>query len=207
MSSTRIPSVSPSSLLDRFHAIGEARVHIQGGTDVIVQLQRSLRGTGPGKAITEADIDQAFFHILKRYETRVRTAGLPRQPTDVLHFTEADLTLLSAPATQVTNALDEVNALVGLSHLKQEVASLARLMKDNIRREEMGLKAIRPNLHRVFIGPPGKPCAYCLSSQSKLVRGTGKSTMARLYGRVLQEGKMLSSGDGTFSLCGVIFAC
>lgn len=112
------------------------------------------------------------------WPTTTPDASPARHQGPVRGSSEVNAPQASASSSPVVDWRRELHSLIGLNSVKAHVEKIASLAAVNRQRRLQGINPPRISMHCVFTGNPG----------------TGKTTVARLFGAMLRDSDILKSG-------------
>lgn len=149
-----------------------------------IVARRLGRGRGRDGFGNARDVQNKISQITERQAKRLRRERKAGKTPDDNLWTKEDL-IGPEPSTIIREnpSWQRLQQLIGLSSVKQSVQSLLDGLQFNYVRELEEKPLVQYSLNRCFIGSPG----------------TGKTSVAKLYGRILADIGLLSNGEGTHS--------
>ena len=162
----------------------KGRMRVEDGNDGLfcrIVARRVGHGRGrPGFGNARA-VENAFAKIRSRQAARISNARRTGQQCDDFLLTKEDLIGPEpSSALEDSEAWADLKSLIGLTAVKESVYALMQSVRYNYERELREEARLDFNLNRVFLGSPG----------------TGKTTVGKLYGRILVDLGLLSNGQG-----------
>lgn len=171
-------------LRDKIRLKYDRKMRIEGGEAGLfmrIAVRRIASGRGSRGFGNARLVENVVARIAERQAKRLIADKRAKRKPNYFLFTKEDLIGLDPADAFSSPAIEQLNNMIGLGTIKTTVTGMVRTLQINYERELHELRALDMSLNRIFFGSPG----------------TGKTTVAKIYGQILAEIGLLSDGEGT----------
>ncbi|KAJ0427125.1 P-loop containing nucleoside triphosphate hydrolase protein [Aspergillus carlsbadensis] len=161
-------------------ALEKRKLHVEGGLkcEALLTVANRIGGSSDSNELAlnrciTTEVEQALQRQATRLQQQFKTAHPKRRPPNYFFLLKEDLIGPEPKQFSRENSPSwkALQGMVDLENVKQSVERLVRHVDTNRHRQHQGKAPIGLTLNQVIMGPPG----------------TGKTTVAKLYGRILGE--------------------